>query len=61
MSAELLSLGKYVHITRSTALLKRWISSSIGAPDTEILPHHSPNPSLRRQACRPHGPWQATA
>jgi hypothetical protein len=61
LSGSLLSPWKYGHITLSTALLERWISSAVGATDTEILPHHSPHPGRIRQEFRPHGPSQVTA
>jgi hypothetical protein len=59
--AELLSIGKYFCITFSTALCEMWISSSVGAAELEIFPHHSPNADRRRREFRPHGQSQATA
>jgi hypothetical protein len=33
----------------------------VGAAETEFFQHYSPNTDRIRQACRAHGPWQATA
>ena len=48
-------------IAHSMALHGMWVSSSVGAIDTEMFPHHSPHPGCIRREFRPHGPWQTMA
>jgi hypothetical protein len=60
-AAELLTIWQYFHITIPTALRQMWISSFVGAADTEIYQHHSPTTDRILQEFRYHGPWRVIA